>query len=80
VKLRAAPGRLERTYHDLFEARFVIMNLSSGAHYPFSLAYGRSGALRGVPVQIGYQPNWWFKLVLSLKSTKPLNLGPSAGH
>src|SRR5215472_8507270 len=31
-----------------------------------SLVLGTSGSLRGIPVQIRYQPNWWFQVILNL--------------
>jgi len=71
VYLRTSPGRLERTYSELLEAQFCITNPSSGARYRFSLLYGAAGGMRGIPVQIRYQPHWWFKMVLNLKSTNP---------
>jgi hypothetical protein len=36
----------------------------------FSVLLGTTGELRGVPVQINYQPNWWFQIVLNLKLRK----------
>jgi hypothetical protein len=32
----------------------------------FTLLLGTRVALRGAPVQIRYQPNWWFQVVLNL--------------
>ena len=57
---------LERTYSGLVEAEFLSESKDSGKHSNFTLVLGTSGNLRGIPVQIRYQPNWWFQVVLNL--------------
>jgi hypothetical protein len=37
----------------------------------FTIVLGTQGALRGVPVQIRYQPNFWFQVVLNLLPKSP---------
>ena len=44
----------------------------TGKPVNFTILVGTKGELRGVPVQIRYQPNWWFQVVL--------NLRPNAGQ
>jgi hypothetical protein len=58
---------IERTYQDLEESQFHVLNRATGRKTYFALLLGRSGSLRGAPVQINYQPNWWFRIVLNLK-------------
>jgi len=60
----AAP--VEQAYSNLLEAEFVSESKQSGKHSTFALVLGISGSLRGIPVQIRYQPNWWFQVVLNL--------------
>jgi hypothetical protein len=45
---------------------FVSTHKITGKRIDFTIYVGRQGALRGVPVQICYQPNWWFQVVLNL--------------
>ncbi len=68
VKVNTAKGEAltNRTYHDLLETDFVSMNQATGRRVYFSIFVGTHGDLRGVPVQIRYQPNWWFQVVLNL--------------
>ena len=58
--------RVEHSYRDLEEARFHVLNRITGKKTFFSILLGTTGALRGVPVQINYQPNWWFRIMLNL--------------
>src|SRR5262249_5960727 len=55
-----------RTYHDLLRMRFDVLNETTHKRSNFELLMGTSGTLRGVPVRISYQPNWWFQVVLNL--------------
>ena len=59
-------SRLEKTYRDLVNARFSVLNQTTREVTYFELLLGTSGNLRGVPVQIIHQPNWWFQVVLNL--------------
>jgi hypothetical protein len=56
---------LEATYLNLIRAEFSVVNDKS-EWSTFELLLGRDSELRGVPVQIVYQPNWWFQVVLNL--------------
>jgi hypothetical protein len=75
VKVNSAKGGTltEKTYQDLLEANFVSSHQATGKRVYFTILVGTQGALRGVPVQIRYQPNWWFQVVLNLlpKTTPP---------
>ena len=55
-----------RIYHDLLRSDIVIRNRASGSTTSFSMTYGTTGPLAGVPVTARYQPNWWFKVELEL--------------
>jgi hypothetical protein len=68
VKVNAAKGGIlaDRTYEDLIQTDFVSSNRATGKRVFFSIFVGTKGDLRGVPVQIRYQPNWWFQVVLNL--------------
>lgn len=65
-KLRGQESQVTKSYHDLTRARFEITRQDNGARTTFELVYGNSGDLKGVPVQITHQPNWWFKVILNL--------------
>jgi hypothetical protein len=69
VKVRGAKGEtiLEKTYEELLETDFVSSEPATGNKSSFSILLGTQGPLRGVPVQIRYQPNWWFQVVLNLR-------------
>jgi hypothetical protein len=64
---------VEQNYSDLLEAEFLSETKPSGKHSNFTLVLAKSGKLRGIPVQIRYQPNWWFQVVLNLcpEATRP---------
>jgi hypothetical protein len=68
VKVNSSKGGTltEQTYGELLQADFVSSHQTTGKRVYFSLLLGTQGALRGVPVQIRYQPNWWFQVVLNL--------------
>lgn len=66
VKLQGQAQARTRLYRDLLRARFDVRNGQSGQHTRFEILVGTEGALRGVPVQIIHQPNWWFKVILNL--------------
>lgn len=51
---------------NLQRAEFAVRNRASGSTTGFWITYGTEGALTGVPVQAGYQPNWWFRVELEL--------------
>jgi hypothetical protein len=57
---------IEKEYRDLLELKFQVRNPETGWDTDFDLLVGTSGALRGVPVRITYQPEFWFKAILNL--------------
>jgi hypothetical protein len=71
LSLREEPHEYVRHYQDLALARFENLNQTTQKRTGFELLLGTTGSLRGVPVQIRYQPNWWFQAILNLVSPKP---------
>ena len=73
VRLHAADRTplLDLTYPDLLELDFVSTRKLTGKKVYFTILAGTEGPLRGVPVQIRYQPNWWFQAVLNLAPGNP---------
>ncbi len=71
LSLRDEPREYVRTYQDLVLARFENFNQTTKKKTGFELLLGTTGNLRGVPVQIRYQPNWWFQAVLNLLTPEP---------
>ena len=70
IHLRRKDGKeLDRNYRDLIRASFSTFNHDSGERSTFELLLGNAGELRGVPVQIVHQPNWWFQVELNLESS-----------
>jgi hypothetical protein len=70
IHLRRKDGtKLDRNYRDLILASFSTLNHDSGERSSFELLLGSAGELRGVPVQIVHQPNWWFQVELNLESS-----------
>jgi hypothetical protein len=65
--LKADPKGFSRVYRDLLDLEFEILNHQTGKTSEFSLLMGTSGTLRGAPVMITYQPNFWFRVILHLK-------------
>jgi len=69
VKFKLRNGTMfERVFKDLTLAEFEILNTESEERTNFDLLLGTSGSLRGVPIQIRYQPNWWFQVVLTVNA------------
>jgi hypothetical protein len=66
LTLRIEPHAYVRTYQNLVLARFENFNQTTKEKTGFELLLGTTGSLRGVPVQIRYQPNWWFQAILNL--------------
>ena len=56
---------LEESYQDLIETEFTSEHELTKKRVHFTIVVGTRGALQGVPVQIRYQPNWWFQVVLN---------------
>jgi hypothetical protein len=75
VDFRGVSQSAVRHYRKLREGRFRIFNLESGEQTEFRVIFGSAGELRGVPVQIEYRPNWWFRVTLNLNPT--LQHGPT---
>jgi hypothetical protein len=69
LKIKSAKGGvlLEKSYDQLLQADFVSAEPATGKKTDFTLLVGTQGELRGIPVQIRYQPNWWFQVVLNLR-------------
>ncbi|MBI3663590.1 MAG: hypothetical protein HY234_11155 [Acidobacteria bacterium] len=76
VNLRGEEKPFERTYHDLLLTKFEIENHMTGKISRFELLLGTKGNLRGAPVRIDYQPNWWFRVILNLKELKSGEMKP----
>jgi hypothetical protein len=57
---------LQREYTGLVQADYQVRNQETGDLSSFEVLFGTSNDLRGVPVQIRHQPNWWFQIVLDL--------------
>jgi hypothetical protein len=68
LSLREAPNEYVRTYQNLVLAHFENFDRTTRSKTEFELLLGTAGNLRGVPVQIHYQPNWWFQVILNLKT------------
>jgi hypothetical protein len=58
---------LDTAYRDLRQLDFVSVHKESGKKVYFTIFLGTQGTQRGVPLQIRYQPNWWFQVVLNIK-------------
>jgi len=67
---------LNTSYKNLLQLDFVSAHKLTGKKVYFSIHVGTQGDLRGVPVQIRYQPNWWFQVVLNLLPAQP-NAAPN---
>ena len=63
---------LDTSYSDVLQLDFVSTHKETGKQVNFTLFVGTRGDLRGVPVQIRYQPNWWFQVVLNLQPSSSL--------
>jgi hypothetical protein len=64
---REGGGSIERTYRDLVQARFQVLNHETGEKTSFTLLVGTSGPWRGVPVRVVYRPSWWIQIFLNLE-------------
>ena len=69
VQVNAAKGGqlLDKRYEDLIEAEFTSEHALTKKRVHFTIVVGTKRQMRGVPVQIRYQPNWWFQVVLNLR-------------
>jgi len=67
ISYELSDGRqVSHDYTDLLELRFRVRNEETGWDTDFELLVGTSGAVRGAPVRITYQPNFWFRAFLNL--------------
>jgi len=59
-----------RTRADVFEnllrSDVSVKKRSDGTVMSFSITYGTTGPLAGVPIAVQYQPKWWFRIELEL--------------
>jgi hypothetical protein len=69
-QLVIAEKKIEKSCQELEEAHLPVLNTKSGQRTDFRIIFWNSGHLRGVPVQIECQPNWWFR-VTSVVMGKP---------
>jgi hypothetical protein len=77
---RRGSGRpIDQNYRHLMETHFEILNEETSVTTPFDIVVGTEGKLRGAPLQITYQPKWWFQIVLNLAPDAPNRPAP-AGH
>jgi hypothetical protein len=77
VKVNSVKGAVitDATYKDMLQADFVTVHQATSKRVYFTIVLGTEGALRGVPVQIRYQPNFWFQVVLNLLPQTPAMQG-----
>ncbi len=61
---------LDTSYRDLLQLDFVSQHKETGKKVYFTIFVGTQGPQRGIPLQIRYQPNWWFQVVLNLRPGK----------
>ena len=67
VALREGGPAIDQTYRDLRQMHFRVLRQDTGGETDFDMLIGASGRMRGVPIQISYNPTWWFQVVLNLK-------------
>jgi len=70
VALRGGAS-LDSTYRKLQEAHFEVVGKETQGKSSFDILIGTEGKLRGAPVQITYEPNWWFQVILNLLPDSP---------
>jgi len=66
IALHGNGGALNQTYRHLRQAHFEVVCQETGNKSVFDIVLGTEGNLRGAPIQITYQPNWWFQVILNL--------------
>jgi hypothetical protein len=71
LKLRGGGRKVEKIYRNLRKADVRVVNTQTGLPTDFRLVFGESGALKGVPVQVEFQPNWWFRVAINLRPDAP---------
>jgi hypothetical protein len=78
VSSSKGPTLTDRTYDELLQVDFVSIHQLTGKRVYFTILTGTRGNLRGVPVQVRYQPNWWFQVVLNLLPKAPLSVAQAS--
>jgi hypothetical protein len=71
VGLHGNGGAIDQTYHHLRQGHFEVACQETGTKSIFDIVIGMEGNLRGAPLQITYQPNWWFQVILNLMPNTP---------
>jgi hypothetical protein len=71
VTLRGSGSALIQTYRHLEEAHFEVVGEEAGTKSSFDILLGTERNLRGAPIQITYEPNWWFQVILNLAPGSP---------
>lgn len=66
MRTRADFAAGQRRYGPAIEGEFEVVNRATREATPFSMVYGRTGELAGVPLRIVFRPNWWFEAELLL--------------
>ena len=64
---RSPRAILDASYHDLLQLDFASEHWETGKKVYSTLFSGTVGALDSIPLQIRYQPNWWFQVVLNYR-------------
>jgi hypothetical protein len=67
LKMRGAGRKLEKVYRNLMKAQLRVVNLKTKNPTDFKIVFGDAGALKWIPVQIEFQPNWWFRVTVNLR-------------
>jgi hypothetical protein len=66
ITLRGNGDSMTQSYHHLKDARFEVLGEETETKSSFEMLLGTEGNLRGAPIQITYDPNWWFQVILNL--------------
>lgn len=53
-------------YGPVLNGDFVVINRATREVTRFSMVYGKTGELRGVPLKVVFRPKWWFEAELIL--------------
>jgi hypothetical protein len=54
------------SFADVVEGTFRLQNRSTHDHTRFTLSYGTSGEVRGIPVRAVFRPRWWMEVEMVL--------------
>ena len=69
-----------QVYTDLLESEVELRGTTTEDRERFTLIYGTTGSLAGIPVFMTYQPRWWFKAELALERPPAPTLATSPGE